>query len=297
MMRNRNYKFLIAAVSLVIVFSANRVLADEIEKNKDTVESEEAAVQVEVAEVIENDIEDIAAFLEELENQDSNESDEAESSEDDENIEDEESDEDELEAEEEDEELEEEDEEVELVDQKITVKCGEHKFIVTGNMPENTTISVEELSNHKGIEKSITKSLDSSHGFFEIASFGFSFSYEFDGETKSFVPADFEEEYKVKVENIGDDITVFELGENNSVHIENSSFKMTDTTSVSFGIVYDYSTSLYGVLKDNPSSTIIAEGDQATYKTRSNERGEFLFTNIDYSKGFFGMCFEISVEG
>jgi hypothetical protein len=127
----------------------------------------------------------------------------------------------------------------------------------------------------------------------EEESYSIEFTYTVDDETKTFVPADFEEEYTASVLELGDKQKVYAI--DCDCHNAANTFKFSDKLSITFGTVYNYKTSIYGKSNENAGTKVSAIGKGVTYTTTVNDRGEYLFPEVDYSKAFFGCCFEIKV--
>lgn len=197
------------------------------------------------------------------------------------------------------EELIEEDEEIELREQSFTAMIDGHKIEISGNLPKGTQVEFDELTNVSEVTYSVLDVIDDGSGYFESESFEISMSYEEDGKIKSFVPADFDETCQVSVSGISGNgsITAFSIG-NRCKEIANSStFTMSDETAFTVGVIFDTATSIVGSTVDGVKNCrIYAKGDGVEYATNVNKDGWYLFTDVDYSKAYFGCSFEITTE-
>lgn len=188
---------------------------------------------------------------------------------------------------------EESDNKLELEDQTISVDLGSYELKIKGKMPKNTKVSVAKNDDYAEMTRRVVDSLASETGFLEEESYALSFTYESEDGTKEFVPTDFDEEYTASISGLGK-TSAYAVG--CTCQCANDPFHICERISVTFGKVYSYKSSIYGKMNDKCGQKVYAAGKGVTYSTVVNDRGEYLFTDVDYSKGYFGMCFEIYTE-
>ena len=192
---------------------------------------------------------------------------------------------------------------VETEDNEINAEVAKHKIIIKGKMPKDTEIVVKEISDYEAVTNLVSKSLPSKMGFYEITSFDIEFSYMEEGEKKKFVPADLGETYDVTVMNTGrsENISAYSLGDDckslGASGTSEATFSVSDESSVTVGVTYGCNSAICGRAPMGAANKkISALGSRVQYTTKSDSRGNYLITGVDYSKAHAGCCFEIVLK-
>lgn len=196
-----------------------------------------------------------------------------------------------------------EEDKVELENKELTGKVGNHKIIISGKMPAGAEVSIKENSDYEAATAKVEKGLPSKMGFYEIVSFDIEFSYVEEGETKQFVPSDFEETYTVTVKKIGrsEAVSAYSISDDSkslsASGTDEAIFSLKDESSVTVGITYECNGAICGRAPGGEANlTVCALGNRVKYTTKSDSRGNYLITGVDYSKAHAGCCYEIITE-